>query len=74
MSVQKRIESTKEQQAQCFNKMLNIFTKIIFDEIKTDLELLVSENEDDLDRGKGKHLLNKYIEYQLTETRKKFIQ
>jgi hypothetical protein len=37
----------------------------LFSDLKTDLEILIKQNEDDFDRGRGKHILNNWIKENL---------
>ena len=73
-SIQKRIDSSKQQQCQCLDKIINQLVNLIHDEIENDLTQWVIEHREELEKGEGERLLNNFLKYQFQENKKRFVQ
>lgn len=73
-TIANRLSSAKEQQMNSFDKSVNQILDLFCDEMRAELKKLIVEREEDLKEGKGKEIIQYFIDYQMVSFKQKCMQ
>jgi len=73
-TIQRRLSSAKEQQATSFDKSIDQLLDLFCDEIRLELKNTMTEKEEELANGKGKEVIQHFIEFKMVGFKQKFMK
>jgi len=71
-TIERRLISAKEQQAVSFDKSINQVLDLFCDEIKLELRKVIAEKESELAAGKGKEIIQHFVDFKMVGFKQKF--